>query len=328
MNSKFELITSKELYKKEYPPKIFIVKNMLTEGLNVIAGQPKSGKSWLVLNLCLSVSKGELFFGFETLKSPVLYLCLEGGERRLSERLKTITDEPTKDLIFSTKSESINNGLQNQIEKFLKDYKNTKLIVIDTWQKIREENQYGNTYQTDYNEVNQLRNLVEKYNICILLVHHTRKMHDDDPFNMITGSTGFTGALDNLFVLIKKERLSKDAKLHITGRDIDDKVFNIQFMKDLCIWDLVSIEDDKSVNMPEDLFFIKVLELLEKQNKFIGTATELSEQLKKVLGYEVAQNIITKKLNKYKDFLSEKEISYIYRRTGSERKIKLEKFIE
>lgn len=41
----------------------FIVEGLIPSGLTLLCGAQKVGKSWLVLQLCLSVSKGECLFG-------------------------------------------------------------------------------------------------------------------------------------------------------------------------------------------------------------------------------------------------------------------------
>lgn len=82
-----KITNSVELYSKEFPPIIFVLNEIMTEGLNVIAGQPKSGKTWFELSLFIQVSKGEQFLDFKTSESEDLYLCLEGGEQRLGKRV-------------------------------------------------------------------------------------------------------------------------------------------------------------------------------------------------------------------------------------------------
>ncbi len=277
------------------------------------------------LFLCLQVSKGEKFLDFDTLKSEVLYLCLEGGEQRLSERLKLITSEPTENLFFTLKAKSLNFGFREQINEFIKKHKNTKLIVIDTWQKIRDANSVVTSYQNDYNEMQTLREIAEEHNICILLVHHTRKMQDDDPFNMITGTTGFTGAVDNMYVLIKENRLSSKAKLHMTGRDIKDKVLHLESEKESCEWVLTHTEDENTIEFPEDIFFCKVVEFMEIENEFRGTATELKKRLLKVCDYEISEKVVTKKLIKYKDFFALKDVNFFNTRNGRSRELFLKK---
>ncbi len=279
----------------------------------------------MALLLCLQVSKGEKFLDFDTMKSKALYLCLEGGEKRLNNRLKLITDKPSENLLVAVNVENVKFGFVQQINSFLKKYPDTKLIVIDTWQKIRDEDNVVTSYKADYNEMQVLRNIAEEHNICILLVHHTRKMHDDDPFNMITGSTGFTGAVDNMYVLVKDKRASKNSKLHMTGRDIKDKILHLESENEIFEWVLTKIEDDKNFEFPDEIAFHKVLEFLEIENEFEGTPTEFKNKLLELCDYEISEKVITKKLIKYKYFFTLKNINFFNSRDGVSRKIFLKK---
>ena len=59
---KKEMITysGEELMQMELPPVRFVVKDFLSQGLNILAGQAKVGKSWMMLDLCIKVAKGEI----------------------------------------------------------------------------------------------------------------------------------------------------------------------------------------------------------------------------------------------------------------------------
>ena len=116
----------------------FIVDSIIPQGLHILSGQPKSGKSWLLLSLCLNVTLGEKFWNFETEKGTVLYLCLEDSLNRIQSRLFDIAEEVPSNLYFATMVDSLSNGLLNQIEAFIKEKPDTVLIVIDTLQKVRD----------------------------------------------------------------------------------------------------------------------------------------------------------------------------------------------
>lgn len=138
----------------------FVVDNLITQGLFILAGAPKIGKSWLALDICLSVAKGEPVLNAVTTQGTALYLCLEDSRIRIQNRLYEMTDEPTEYLHFALLADSIGSGLEEQIKRFISEHLDTKIIFIDTLQKIRSDST-DSTYATDYKELyrQQLRSL-------------------------------------------------------------------------------------------------------------------------------------------------------------------------
>lgn len=142
----------------------------------------------------------------------------------------------------------------------------------------------------------QLKEFTEKYKIAVLLVHHLRKMPDSDPINMVSGSTGLIGAVDSIYVLEKEKRVENKARLHITGKDVEDKIIELEFDRNSSTWQFVKyIKGDEEIYI--DLFFA-MKNLLKTENPFKGTATELFDRLKFTdndLDYK--PNIITRIIN-------------------------------
>ena len=141
------------------PPIRFVISQLLPQGLHVLAGAPKVGKSWLSLWLCLQVAKGEPAWDFSTTKGDVLYLCLEDSYSRIQNRLLDITDDAPPNLFFATMSEKLQSGLEQQIERFLAAHPDTVLIVIDTLQRIRGGVNDANPYASDYRDLGILKEL-------------------------------------------------------------------------------------------------------------------------------------------------------------------------
>ena len=203
-----------------YEPLSFVVEELLPQGLHLLAGAPKIGKSWLALWLCLRVASGEPLWNFPTHPCEVLYLCLEDSFQRIQSRLFDLTDDAPPTLHFAVMAEQIQSGLVDQIEQFLTGHPATGLVVIDTLQRIRSAGNDVNPYASDYRDIGVLKALADRRRIAILLVHHLRKLSDDDPMNMISGTTGLSGATDSNFVLRKSKRRENTATLYCTGRDI------------------------------------------------------------------------------------------------------------
>ena len=115
----------------------------------------------------------------------------------------------------------------------------TKLVIIDTLQKIREFTSSSYSYASDYHIINILKEIAARYNICIVVVHHTRKMEAEDKFDKISGTTGLLGAADGAMILQKEKRTDKRAQLNIVGRELPDQEIIIEFMPENCTWKFI-----------------------------------------------------------------------------------------
>lgn len=225
---------------------LFVVDGLIPQGLSVLSGSSKIGKSWLMLWLGIQVARGQPVWEFETHKNDVLYLCLEDTYARIQSRLYQIADEAPPELRIATTSFQIGNGLEQQIEQYLSDFPKTKLVIIDTFQKVRDSKSTGGKsgmYAGDYDDVTALKNISDKYGIAVLVVHHVRKLKDvSDPFNEVSGSTGITGAADTNFVL-KRSRANETGTLLATGRDIAYQELTLKFDNRSHLWELVERKD-------------------------------------------------------------------------------------
>ena len=100
----------------------FIIEDILPIGLHIFCGAPKVGKSWLMLDICIKVSKGEEIWNLKTNKCDVLYLALEDTYQRLQKRLFKLTDDIGSNFHISIESNKIANGLISQLEQTLQKY--------------------------------------------------------------------------------------------------------------------------------------------------------------------------------------------------------------
>ncbi len=295
---------------------------MQPKGLHILAGSPKIGKSWLALWLCIQVSKGEEVWDFKTKKSAVLYLCLEDSYRRIQGRIFDITDEVPSTLHFATVSKQIGLGLENQIENFMEEHKDTKFIVIDTLQKVRgRKGSSGNVYEDDYEDIGAIKKLADKYGIAILVVHHLRKSKDDDPINMISGSSGISGSADTNFVLQKDERMENTAKLICVGRDIESYEFSIEQDKVTKVWkQLTPIEIQQRI-VPDSIKALR--DYIKSVTTFTGIASELVVELANATGEVYNPAILKKHIIKHSDFLVLNSITYTSNRNYERREFTL-----
>ena len=306
-----------KMYSSEYimntpmKPIEYCVDGLISQGLFVLAGAPKVGKSWLALDMCLSNAKGEKVLGKETLCGHAVYLRLEDSLIRLQNRLYELTDEPSDNLNFAIMAESISNGLPEQIEYCRKRFDDLKIVVIDTLQKVRNESE--SSYSSDYKELSVLKSLADKLGIAIVLVHHTRKCSDGDPFNMISGSTGLSGCVDGSMVLIESKRGSRKAKLYCVGRDIENQEINVVFESSR--WKV----SDEIKNIEPDYFPFAVHDFMVTQKKFKGSATELAEKLSALLDKEMFSNRVKKDLIQHAYELLDYGVTFESKRSNGQR---------
>ena len=308
---KFNSKSCEEIMTTVYKPIEFVVDNLLAQGLYILAGAPKVGKSWLALDMCLSIAKGEKVLGQQTTQGTALYLCLEDSYVRIQNRLYEITDEPAERLYFVIMSEAIGNGLEEQITDFKNEHYDLKVVFIDTLQKVRNESESG--YGTDYKELSVMKALADKLEITIVVVHHTRKCADSDPFNMISGSTGLSGCVDGSMVLIESKRGSRKAKLYCVGRDIENQEINVVFESSR--WKV----SDEIKNIEPDYFSFAVHDFMVTQKKFKGSATELAEKLSALLHKEVFSNRVKKDLIQHAYELLDYGVTFESKRSNGQR---------
>ena len=157
----------------------------------------------------------------------------------------------------------------------------TKLVAVDTLQCVRSTGNDSNLYANDYQDIGLLKQLADKKHIAILLIHHLRKLHDDDPMNMTSGSTGLSGAADSTFVLQKSSRLANIASLHCTGRDIPDRTLKLEFGEEDHIWKL--LEDSKTCSGASRISTLQptklLSELLRADPEYLGSPSALPAKI-------------------------------------------------
>ena len=275
-----EIIDGKTLLEKDLPPIRFIIDKILPQGLFILAGSPKIGKSWLSLDFCQTVATGGQIWDYKSEKGEVLYLALEDNLNRLQSRLKKYTSEGIPDLYFSIRALKLQEGLTVQVQDFMSQHPKTNLIIIDTAQHIRNNGNDKNAYVSDYHDMNILRELTNFYDIAIILVTHTRKLDDPDPLNTISGSTGLVGAVDGIFILDKDKRIGNKGRLIISHRDTEEHIFKLEFDKDNCRWTFIEEETAAESDTP---FHVTINKFLQNNpDGWTGTATELCDKLAEI----------------------------------------------
>ena len=314
-------VSMTELYDTVYKSKPPLIDGLLYPGTYIFAGAPKLGKSFLMAQLAYHVSTGTPLWNYTTRKGTALYLALEDDYRRLQERLyRMFGTESADNLHFSVSASQIGNGLDEQLKGFITEHPDTKLIIIDTLQKVRDVGGDNYSYANDYEIINSIKKISDRHGICIIIVHHTRKQNAEDKFDMISGTTALLGAADGGFILQKEKRASNNATLEISGRDQPDQKLYLVRNTQTLLWELEQVETELWKEPPEPIIE-KVAALINSDNaEWCGSPTELVE----VLGVDMRANALSMKLNVNAGRLfNEYGICYENKRCHDGRKVRL-----
>lgn len=287
-------VNLEDLFESVYRDKPAIVENLIYPGTYILAGAPKVGKSFFVAQLAYHIATGMKLWDYEVKQSTVLYLALEDDHRRLQKRMNRMFGvDGTANLHFAITSKKLGEGLEDQLEEFINLHPDTRIIIIDTLQKIRQGGNDTYSYANDYECVGALKKFADRTEICLLIVHHTRKQQASDKFDMISGTTGILGCADGAFILQKEKRTDSTATLDVVGRDqCDQKLYLVRNQEKL-LWDLDHTETELW-KAPPDPLVLKIANFITNENpKWSGTASELVEVLK----LDIPANTLTKKLN-------------------------------
>ena len=234
--------TADELMAAEFPPPRWAVPGILAEGVSLLCGPPKVGKSWAALGLGLAVAAGG--HAFDTIPvdgGPVLYLALEDTPRRLQTRMgKLLGGQPAPHgLTLATTCPPLPQGGAEAIGAWLDRHPDARMVVIDVFAKMRGQSLPGmSAYDADYAAVGRAKRLADNYGIAVVLVHHVRKAGAEDFLAEVSGTNGIAGAADTTLVL-RRARGQADGVLHVTGRDVDEAEYALLFDPDCGAWKLL-----------------------------------------------------------------------------------------
>ncbi len=309
-----KIISMADLVNKEFAPIRWVIPGLLPEGLAILSGPPKIGKSWLVMNLCLATAWGGYVFGrFKVDPGSVLLLSLEDNERRLKGRLEICTAGNKQNLAnyhATTEWRRLDQGGLTDLSEWLDQHSDCKLVVIDTMQKIKPHptRKSGNAYENDYEAYGDLQRMALQCCICILVIHHNRKSESKapgDPLEMISGSIGITGAMDTILML-SRPRGAAGAVLTATGRDIPESEYGMVFDGVTGQW-IISGRPEELM-LKEGSHTSSILEFLKEHSGkeftghdvFEGIGEEIKiATVKRELNRLVSKSIIQRHLQKY-----------------------------
>lgn len=235
----------------------FAVAGIVAEGLTLLAGKPKLGKSWLALNLALTIAAGGVALGnVPVVTGPVLYLALEDRFRRIQSRTGKILSglgmsaEASARLEVAVDCPRLDAGGLDLLCEWIERQgftgegderaANARLVIIDVWAKFRPLQQSNkNAYDQDYAHMTALKNVLDHYRTSALVLHHTRKAVAQDAIDEISGTTGIAGCADGILVLSRaraQEGKEFEAELMITSRDADEQKLALVVDRETWVW--------------------------------------------------------------------------------------------
>ena len=292
--TELDAVNANDLMDTEFPPTDFLIEKLLGKGVYILAGASKIGKSWLVLWLADRVSKGEKVWDFKTAPCEVLYVSLEDTAQRIQQRLSEVTGGEADRVWIATEAELLGNGFEQQLGNFLAAHSGVGFVIIDTLQRIRQMKSEKYSYSGDYVVMTALKAIADRFNITILVVHHTRKEESEDAFNMISGTNGLMGCADGAMVLQKPSRIGKSATLDVTGRELADLQLRLEFDKNKH-WQFIDYGREEPEERPSK-FLLAVQKLVSDCHEWQGTATQLLDCLKDSLDGQTKPNVLSRQL--------------------------------
>ena len=234
------VFTAAALQRKEFPPVSYVIPGLIPEGLSILAGRPKIGKSWLALDLGLSVALGRDCLGERKATSgDVLYGALEDNPRRLQRRIDKIlspfkTEWPER-LTLATTWLRLDQGGVDHIAQWAGSVTAPRLVILDTLAGVRPI-RTRDGYTEDYESLAALHRMANQRGLAVLVLHHTRKLEADDPIDTISGTLGLAGCADTALVIA---RTAQGTTLYIRGRDVEEAEHAISFDKLTCRWSIL-----------------------------------------------------------------------------------------
>ena len=262
-NMKLNMNTSKvvgfrpasELMEKEFKPIKFYIDGIIAEGLTVLGGASKIGKSWMLHQMCACIVEGKPFLGHRTEKAACLHFALEDSDRRLQDRINKQGLLTNLDDYYPLDFKSLpplNSGGKEVMERAVKEIPNLGVIFVDTLEFIRGEKDgvkaSKNAYQVDVEFLRHIQNFAQANRLAVVLVTHINKAGNDDVQARITGSNGITGTADTNIVLMK-ERNDLNAKMYVNSREFAEHEMLLLYNEERCIWELPTMAEDGALKM-------------------------------------------------------------------------------
>jgi hypothetical protein len=259
--------TAAALRTKIFDPIKFIVPGFIVEGCTILAGRPKLGKSWFMLDAGLAVARGEQCLGAQCDEGDVLYLAMEDNERRLQSRMTKLMgygrEWPAR-FHYATEWPRANAGGLDKIREWIAAAGKPRLVVVDVLAMFRSpRDPKQSPYESDYEAVQALQRIASDTGVAIVIVHHLRKSAAEvDPFEKVSGTLGLSGGVDTVLIL---DRNADGATIYGRGRDIEEIEKAVEFVRETCRWRVLGAAAD--------------VRRSDERNAILGALAETTEPL-------------------------------------------------
>lgn len=237
----FVRVNTNTIMATNFPPIRWVVPGYVAEGVAILAGRQKLGKTWLAIDWALAVACGGTAMGaVDCEQGNVLYIDLENGHRRIQRRIETLFSDmrhrpDLSHLEWANDAPDLNKGFLAALDEWASSVANPRLVVIDVLQRIKPAGKVSrNAYENDYETMEGLQRWATEKRIAVVVLHHTRKGGADDPLEALSGSNGLSACADTTLLL---DRDGNGVTLYVRGRDVEEKESALCFLSG--IWTLV-----------------------------------------------------------------------------------------
>ncbi|WP_291624806.1 AAA family ATPase [Clostridium sp.] len=218
---------------KEYK---FLVNRLLYDNaINLISGDPKTYKTYVAIDIALGVITGGETIGHKVLeKGKVLVISTEFDVRpRFIDLLKSrgIDDISILNNIITFGERGLDTFQWNKdlykLRETIKKHR-PKLLILDPLTyifdgDINKGDEVGEFFK-------ELKVLIRKYDISVLIIHHNNRMSENKRMNNVSGSSAITRFVDSIIYL---ERFKEDEEQDInkTDEELDEEIKPIKLIK-------------------------------------------------------------------------------------------------
>lgn len=232
---RIQRINTNELMATVFPPVQWCVPEYVPEGLSVLAGRQKLGKTWLAMDWAIACASGGCAMGSVPCEQgDVLYIDMENGRRRAQDRINMLFPSPRNRpdlsrLQWQNEAPALGNGFLQSVDDWRRSVPRPRLLIVDVLQRVKPAGSANrNAYENDYAIFSELQHWSLEHAVAVVGLHHTRKGGADDPLEALSGSNGLSACADTTLVLDKD---ATGTTLYVRGRDVLEKKSALQFLQ-------------------------------------------------------------------------------------------------